>query len=177
MARYTERLNDLLDEGTITQEQYDELADLSVAKEAIKEFNNLKKERDEFEQKVQRYETQPKRKAALEPFGIDYDRSPKYLKEVFDRFDPEKLEDREYISEQLRQNEIEVSAAAEEVSGERPAAQEIVEASLSAPLVGSRVGQTTPKDFASWDHGKQRAFIRTNPDAYEQLKQGKAVVV
>lgn len=177
MARYTERLNSLLEDGTITQETYDELADLSVAKDAIKEFNNVKRERDEFEQKVQQYESLPKRREALGQFGIDYDKSPKYLRSIFDSLDAKKLDDREYVSQQLRDNEIEVQLSEEQASEDRPAAADIVDAALSAPLTGSKVGATTPKDFAGWDPGKQRQFIRTNPQAYEQLKQGKSVVV
>lgn len=139
MGRYTDRLNQLLEDGVLSQDQYDELADLSVAKEAIKEFNDVKKERDTLRQEVQTFETQPKRKAALEQFGIDYDKSPKYLRQVFDQMDPEKLDDQDYISQHLRDNEVEVNPTnAPADTGERPAAAAIVDHAVASTRTPSQ---------------------------------------
>lgn len=140
MAKYLDRLNGLLEEGVLTQEQYDELADLSAAKEAIKGFNQIRSERDELQNKLQRYETQPKRKAALEPFGIDYDKAPKYLKSVFDSMDPDKLEDQDYVSQHLRDNDVEVTAP--QAGGDQEATQsgaaQIVTQGLNAGRAASQ---------------------------------------
>lgn len=125
MAKYTDRLNQLVEDGVLTQEQHDELADLSVAKDAIKEFNQIKAERDELATKVQTFETQPKRKAALEKFGIDYTTSKKYLRDVFDKIPADKLEDADFISQHLRDNEVEVTAGTEQTPGATPAAARV----------------------------------------------------
>ena len=50
----------------------------------------------------------PQRKAALEKFGHDYDNSPKYLKSVFDAIPADKLTDEEFVSQHLRDNDVEV---------------------------------------------------------------------
>jgi hypothetical protein len=145
MAKYLDRLNQLLSDGKISQEEHDELADLSVAKEAIKEFNQVASERDSLKAQVQTFESLPKRKAALEPFGINYDNSPKYLRQVFDQMDPEKLGDKEYVSKHLADNEVDVNLkAAEGQQGTPSGAAQIVNHAASAGA-----GVTTLTDRAA----------------------------
>jgi hypothetical protein len=132
--------------------------------------------RDEAEPAIQRVsniELAPKRKAALEPFGIDYDTAPKYLRSVFDSIDPKKLDDADFVAKHLQENDIAVSAPNAQVE-DQPAAAGIVAQSLSSPL-GNASLTITPKNFASWDPNKQRKFIREHPDRYETLLEGKPV--
>lgn len=132
--------------------------------------------RDEAEpaiSKVQDLELQPKRKAALEPFGIDYTNSPKYLRSVFDAMDPKKLDDQEYVAKHLKDNDIEVAAPQSE-EGEESGAAQMVAQTLSTPL-GHAPTTITNKDFNSWDVAKQRRFMKEHPDAYDSLLQGKPV--
>ena len=180
MAGFLDRIEQLEDLGVPTET----INQLKTDYEAEAASSSLRKKlgelearwRDEAEpalQRVKQIELTPKRKAALEPFGIDYEKSPKYLRSVFDAIDEKKLDDRDYVAKHLADHDIEVSTAeAEEV--ETPAAGVQVAQTLSAPL-GKAATTITPKDFASWEYGKQRRFIREHPDAYESLLKGEPV--
>lgn len=179
-GNFLDRIEQLEEQGVPT----DTIEDLKSQYEAELGSSSLRKKLGELEarwkeeaepaiQRVQNLDLQPKRKAALEPFGIDYDQAPKYLRSVFDSMDPKKLDDKDYVAKHLQENDIEVTIAEAE-QGEQPAAAGIVAQTLSTPL-GNASTTITPKDFASWDPGKQRKFITEHRDAYEQLLQGKPV--
>lgn len=177
---FLDRIAELEEQGVPT----DTIEDLKTQYESELSSSSLRKKlgelegrwRDEAEPAIKRVadlDLQPKRKAALEPFGIDYTTSPKYLRSVFDAMDPKKLDDAEYVAKHLKDHDIEVTAPEAEEE-EQPAAAGIVNQSLSAPL-GNAHTTITPKDFASWDKDKQRRFIKEHPDAYDSLTQGKPV--
>jgi hypothetical protein len=175
-------------------ERIEQLEDLGVPPDTIEQLrseyeaeassSSLRKKLGELEarwkteaepalQFKRQYELAPKRKAALEPFGIDYENSPKYLRSVFDAMDEKKLDDRDYVARHLQDHDIEVTVA-QEPSGEVSGAEGMVAQSLSTPLRPAP-GTITPADFASWDMPRQRRFIKEHPEAYEALTKGQPV--
>lgn len=177
-------------------ELLERLEDLDVPQDVIDGFraefdsSGLRKKIGEYERRwkeeaepalsfKKEYELLPKRKAALEPFDIDYEKSPKYLKTVFNAMDPKKLDDQEYVSQYLRDNDVEVNLRGEQEQGEEEpqGGRRMVEHALAAPLTGARTGPLTPKDFATWDYARQKDFIRKHPREYEALTRGEAVTV
>lgn len=84
---------------------------------------NTRKDLGELGGKVKAYEAElaelrplkeaPQRKAALEKFGHDYDKAPKYLRSVFDAIPADKLDDEEFVSAHLRENDVEVKATSD----------------------------------------------------------------
>lgn len=163
MAKYTERLNELLESGVLTQEQHDELADLSIAKEAIKEFNEVKRERDEAVSKVSRYETLPKLKESLGKVGINYDDQPKYAKEALDRIPADKLDDLEHVATYVQEQGFQATPAQKQEGGARPAAEAIVNQGLQA---GSQ--PITPSSEADF-HRELDAVPDGDPQALREV--------
>ena len=144
MARYLDKLNELLEAGTLSQADYDELADLSAAKEAIKEFNQVKSERDDLQGRVERFETAPKRKEALKRVGIDYDAQPKFAQRFLDGIDAETLDDLEQLAKVVNDEGFE--AKVEQASGgDEPAAAQIVSQGVEA--APSTPTSSTDSDF------------------------------
>lgn len=145
MARYSDLLNQLLEDEVLTQEQHDELADLSAAKEAIKEFNEVKRERDELAAFKQQVETSPKRKEALKRVGVDYDAVPKYGQKALDAIPSEDLDDLEKLAGHVQAEGFEATIQAEEE--------------------GAKSGAEVITDFATSTTGTP---VRTSKEASEQ---------
>lgn len=178
MARYTERLDQLLNDGVLTQEQYDELADLSIAKDAIKEFNKVKSERDQFASKLEQFETAPKRKEALKRVGIDYDALPKYGQKALDGIPAEDLDNLEKVAEFVQNEGFEANLQTEqEDTGEQSGAEQIVAFDSSMGSGTPAKGKVTPDVYASWSPEKRRDFQQKNPEATEALKRGEEAPV
>ena len=127
MAKYTDRLNELLNDGTLTQDVFDELADLSVAKDAIKEFNQVKSERDELATFKAQVETAPKRKEALKRVGIDYDAQPKYGQKTLDALPADKLDDLDFVAKYVTDEGFAATLQPEQQTGEKSGAEAITD--------------------------------------------------
>lgn len=146
--------------------------ELEQARKDAAEGKNAKAE-------LEKLRKQPKVESALAEFGVDMQslnaRDRAIVSEKFPEF--EDAPDKEKVAEFLQTWGFDANVSQEEQTQEKPQAQRITEFALSAPLSGKAAGPTTPKDFASWDPARQRQFIRSNPQAYEQLKRGEAVSV
>lgn len=126
MAKYVDRLNELLNEGTITQDQFDELADLSIAKEAIKEGNDWKRRAETAEATVQKFETAPKRKEAWKLVGIDYDNEKQYGRDALDSYDGD-LDDTDALAAYATAKGFEATISSDAASGEKSGAEKITD--------------------------------------------------
>jgi hypothetical protein len=87
-SRYIEELDGMLASETITQEQYDTLADLSAAKDAIKDHGQVTRERDEALGRLRNIERQPVREKVFgEELNIDLSKLSVADREKLDSFD------------------------------------------------------------------------------------------
>ena len=120
MGRFENALKELAEKYDIDEEDLEKLSDSSIAREEIKNFKALERERDELAAKVETYEAAPKRIQALKDAGIDWDSLNKrdqriVERELTDYDDPEKVS--EFI------NEWGFEATEQPVGDTKPAAQ------------------------------------------------------
>lgn len=181
MARYVERMDELLANGTITQETYDELVDLNAAKEAIREFETVKRERDELAQFKTEVEIAPKRAEAVKNAGVDFESLPAYGQDYLKRNIPaDKLEDGDFVASVIQQGGFQAQVHENQEQSAQSGADQIVEfstsplGSLAEPL---KAGKVTATDFAGWDTAKQREFMKKHPHAYDALTRGQEAVI
>lgn len=93
-------------------------------KDLAEQGGELKALRSEV-QELRPLKEAPQRKAALEKFGHDYDTAPKYLKSVFDAIPADKLGDEDFVSQHLRENDVEVTASSGETQTASNAAAQV----------------------------------------------------
>lgn len=150
MAKYIERLEELRDAGKLSDEEFSELADLSAAKDAIKEFNSVRTERDELAAFKAHVETAPKRKEALQRVGIDYDALPKYGQKALDAIPTEDLDNLEKVAGFVSELGFEANLTTEQQAQVQTGAEQITQATVALGTGGS---VATSKD------AKQQAFL------------------
>lgn len=171
MAKYIERLEELRDAGKLTDEEFADLADLSAAKDAIKEFNQIKSERDDLASFKQNVETAPKRKEALKRAGIDYDALPKYGQKALDGIPAEDLDDLEKVSKFVKDEGFEASIKTPD-PGEQSGADTIT-AALTDMGSGTPVRTDAQAEYeAARDAAKTPEELRAVLAKHGQLDEG-----
>lgn len=177
-SRYDEVLDRWINEHGVPDEE----AQMFRSNKLREELEQAKAEAAEGRQaqaELEKVRKQPKVAAALSEFGVDMQslnaRDRAIVDEKFPEF--EDAPDKEKVAEFLQTWGFDANQNQQTNQEAKPPAQKIVEHALAAPLSHKRSGPTTPSDFASWDHAKQRDFIRKHPQEYEALKRGEAVSV
>lgn len=175
MGEYEEILEQLR-EGTIdaedAAERLEKFKGSSLRKKA-EEAEAAAKERDELKAKVEAYEAAPKRQAAFEKAGIDFEALRPAEKALLEKYDGELTD--EAIAELVEQNElplVEEGGTEEEPPTD---AERIAAGAKRRGADGGRSPQITPDDVGSWPADKWVKFADANPDAAEALRQGKTV--
>lgn len=92
-------------------------------------------------QKVQYFETQPKRKETLASVGIDYDSLPKYGQEVLDSLPTDKLDDKDYVANFVQSKGFEVAQQQAPEPATEPAAGVVAQA-----ISGGQAGAPVDRD-------------------------------
>ena len=175
MGDYEDILEQLR-EGTIDGEEaadrLDKFKGSSLRKKA-EEAEAAVKERDELKAKVEAFEAAPKRQAAFEKAGIDFEALRPAEKALLEKYDGELTD--EAIAELVEQNELPL--VEEGGSDEEPDtdAERIASTAKRAGANGGRSPQVTPTDVAEWPADRWVKFAEANPDAAEALRRGETV--
>jgi hypothetical protein len=175
MGEYEDVLEELR-EGTIDGEEAAErlgkFKGSSLRKKA-EERDEFEKRATEAEAKVESLESIPKRQAAFEKAGIDFEALRPAEKALIEQYDGEITD--EAIAELVEVNELPL--VDEGGSDEEPDtdAERIVSSAKRAGANGGRSPQITPGDIADWTAERWVKFADANQDAAEALRQGKTV--
>lgn len=173
-SRYDETLDEFVNQYGVPEEK----AALFRSNALRSELEDAKKqaaEAAEAKAELEKFKRQPKVHEALAEFGVDVNALNKRDRTIVDNHFPEFKDapEKESVATFLQEWGFDARLPEGEQE-EQPNAAAVVNQSLSAPLA-SGFAQVTPKDFASWDTGRQRKFIQEHPQEYDTLLQGKPV--
>lgn len=156
MPTYKEEVEELVESGVITQEKADRLLDLSMAKEAVREFDAIKRERDELASFKADVETAPLRAKALkDTLGVEWEGLTYAEQDFLKRNIPtEKFTDKEHIAQMVQQGGIKYEPP-QQTPQNLPAAAGVVNQAVSGGTQGAPVdraalfaGAKTPEEVA-----------------------------
>lgn len=146
MGKFEQALKALQEKYGIEEADLETVADSSIARDEIKEFNAIQRERDELAAKLAHMERAPKLKEAFAKVGVDVDSLPKFGKKVVETFDGD-FEDLEALAAWVTDNEIPAKAPADETT-EVPVAGQIADQAatsqgrfVSTPSIQEQIAQ------------------------------------
>jgi hypothetical protein len=175
MGEYEDVLEEIR-EGTISgedaAERLEKFKATSLRKKA-EERDEFEKRATEAEAKVEALESVPKRQAAFEKAGIDFEALRPAEKALIEQYDGEITD--EAIAELVEANELPL--VEEDPADAEPDtdAERIAGTAKRAGANGGRSPQLTPGDIGDWTADRWVKFADANPDAAEALRQGKTV--
>lgn len=175
MGEYEEILEQLR-EGTIDAEDAAERLEKykgSSLRKKAEEAEAAVKERDELKAKVEAFEAAPKRQAAFDKAGIDFEALRPAEKALLEKYDGELTD--EAIAELVEANELPL--VEEDDSDKEPDtdAERIAGTAKRAGANGGRSPQITPDMVGEWAADRWVKFADANPDAAEALRRGETV--
>lgn len=188
MASNEELLEQIADELETQNVKADVIERITTSLRSELDSSGLRKKLGELEawrkdkgepaiDKLQRYETAPKRKEALHRVGVDYESQPLYGREVLDSIPIDKLDDLEYVSQFVRDKGFEATAPIEQEQ-EQPPAAGVVEHATSAPTTQTGSLTLKPEDTEEWTTERLlRLRDKVGPDKWEALKRGEEIIV
>lgn len=173
-SRYDEALDEFVNQYGVPEDK----AAMFRSNALRTELEDAKKQAAEAAQakaELDKYKRQPKVAEALAEFGVDVNALNKRDRTIVDNHFPEFKDapEKESVATFLQEWGFDARVPEGE-AGEQPNAAAVVNQSLSAPIA-SGFAQITNKDFASWDTGRQRKFMKDHPNAYDALLRGETV--
>lgn len=175
MGEYEDVLEQLR-EGTIDGEEaadrLDKFKGSSLRKKA-EEAETAIRERDELKAKVEVFEAAPKRQAAFEKAGIDFEALRPAEKALIEKYDGELTD--EAIAELVETNELPLVEEGEADAEPDTDAERIAGTAKRAGANGGRSPQVTPDMVGEWPADRWVKFAEANPDAAEALRRGETV--
>lgn len=124
-------LREYLDSLGLKEEAIDKAVELAVPdtfRKDLAEMGGRLKEQDTELSELRPLKEAPKREAAAGRFGLKYETGPKYLRDVFDKIPLKELDNEEFVSQHLREHDIEVTAPTQQPTGGTTKAEQIVTA-------------------------------------------------